>query len=170
MRIIMVILCVVLCGSCVQHSTTYLIPMGYKGQVTIFYNQEHGQEMKFEDGRRMLRIPPNGVLLTKFKDDKGITDHKYYFIDPKGNKKQLRAYSATDMKDDNLIAKNEVGVFFDGTTGRYGATVENLAYQWFVVADFKTLDSISTKEYEDAYKQRMKEAVGYDFMSAPLPK
>ena len=155
-------------GGCIQPGITFIIPEGYKGEVTIFYNQDKGQPEKYEGGRRLLVIPPTGVLLTRFQIEHGNSrNYDYYYISKDGKRKPLRIYSPDEMKNDTVMAKNNYGIFYNGTTGRYGALIENLPYEWFIVSNFKGLDKISSKESTEAYKKRMKEAVGYDFISSP---
>jgi hypothetical protein len=126
---------------------TYLIPEGFKGRVNIIFNQPKGVPAKYENGRRIYQVPIDGILLTQFKDEYGIIDHKYYYIDGRGNKKGLRIFNYEYNKDGTTkwIIKDghEVGVFFDGTTGAYGNG--NIKYQEFRVSDYFSLDSMESK-------------------------
>jgi len=153
-----------LLGSCVRHSTTFILPAGYKGEVTVFYNQEKGVAEKYENGGRLIRIPASGVLLTQFKDDEGNVKHSFFYEDASGKRTPVTRYSNEDVKNDSVRQKNATGIFYDGTKGRYGASVENLPYEWFIISDFTSLDSISSAESQQHYQTLLKQAVGYDFI------
>ena len=57
---------------CGQH---IVLPMKYRGNVFINYNQKDGQEKKYTfDNRPLISIPANGLLQTQFEED------PYYFI------------------------------------------------------------------------------------------
>ena len=60
---------------------TYLIPKGFTGRVNVIFNQKNGAAIKYENGRRIYEIPSNGILLTQIKDEYGIINHQYYYVD-----------------------------------------------------------------------------------------
>jgi len=57
---------------------TYLIPREFTGRVDVIFNRKDGSPPKYENGRRVYEIPSSGVLLTQFKDEYGLVDHRYY--------------------------------------------------------------------------------------------
>src|SRR5882672_5664979 len=103
---------------------TYWIPDGFKGKVNVIFNQSNGLAIRYENGRRVYDIPSNGILLTRFKDEYGTIDHKYYYVDKNGNKKPLKIFQYEYNKDGTtkwmINDSNKVGIFLDGTTGGYG--------------------------------------------------
>jgi hypothetical protein len=127
---------------------SYYIPEGFKGRVNIIFNQPKGMPPRYENGRRVYQVPTNGILLTQFKDEYGIVDHQYYYVDGKGNRKPLPIFSYEYNKDGTIkwVIKDqhEAGIFFDGTTGGYGN--ENIKYQEFRVSDYSSLDSMESKD------------------------
>ncbi len=42
-----------------------VLPENYKGYVVIIYNQENGDSAKYENGKRIYKIPLNGILKTQ---------------------------------------------------------------------------------------------------------
>jgi hypothetical protein len=65
---------------------TFLLPVGFEGNVRVVYGEECGIEPPFENGRRILQIPSNGLLIIKPEFVAGIIDHQYYFVDNIGNR------------------------------------------------------------------------------------
>lgn len=71
---------------------THLIPDGYRGPVVIVYDMPNGDSVEYENGRRILRIPPNGLLYTKFKRVEGFYDPGslvYYYVHADGSRTTL---------------------------------------------------------------------------------
>src|SRR5687767_10881838 len=65
----------------------HLIPKGYKGPVIIIFEDKQGEPVKYEDGKRVYKIPLDGVLRTQFKKQLGNIapgELKYYNYDAKG--------------------------------------------------------------------------------------
>lgn len=145
---------------------TYLISEGFKGKVNIIFNQEKGTAPKYEKGRRVYEIPINGVLLTQFKDEYGLVDHQFYYVDFAGKRTLLKILHDDIYKDSSSLANRyEIGIFYDGTTGVYGNSGDPKAlhYQEFIVSDFNSLDSFFKPENQNVFKATLKEAIGYDF-------
>jgi hypothetical protein len=124
---------------------SYLIPYKYVGKVNVIFNQKLGNPPLYENGRRLYKIPSNGILLTGFKDEEGFVDHKYYYVDTNGNKKPLKIFRYDYNKDGTvkwiINDSNEIGIFGDGTNGVYGNS--KYRYQEFKVSSFRFLDSIN---------------------------
>ena len=89
-----------------KESDMYLMPYGYKGQVTIFYNQTDGVPEKLDGERRIFEIPTTGVLYTQSSYKRKWDT--YYYVQPDGKLQQLMygspfsghamtAYSASDI-------------------------------------------------------------------------
>ena len=140
---------------------TIIMPIGFKGDVTIIFNQKNGSSTKYENGRRIYEIPSDGVLITKFTSDYGFTDFQYYYIDSLKNKVMLRKFSnAEESKLSNVI-----GIFGSGTMGTYGNSGDSnsIEYLEFSVSNYEYLNTISTKEYKNKFRQKIVEKVGHDF-------
>lgn len=70
---------------------TYLIPNNFEGQFRIIYGEKCGINPTVEDGRRVLQIPDNGILIIQPKFEAGTIDHEYFLVDKKGKRQKLDA-------------------------------------------------------------------------------
>lgn len=76
---------------------THLIPDGYTGYVYIVQSDTHGEPEQHEDGRRLYRIPSDGLLLTRFGSNDGIIDAQYFYVRADGSRQEITAdYVAGD--------------------------------------------------------------------------
>ena len=145
---------------------TYLLPEGFKGKVNIIFNQENGAAPKYSNRRRVYEIPISGILLTKFRDQYGLVDHKYYYVNSIGKRTELKVLHDDTYKDSAVAAnREEIGIFYDGTTGVYGNSDDqkSLKYQEFIVSNFNKLDVSFKLENQNSFKTRLKEALGHYF-------
>lgn len=71
---------------------TFLIPANFDGKVRIVYGEECGNKPPIENGRRVLQIPDNGLLVIQPKFEAGIIDHEYYFVDQNGKRTPIKQY------------------------------------------------------------------------------
>ena len=138
----------------------YLLPEGFKGRATVIFNQKEGASPKYENGKRVYEIPANGILLTQFKDEYGIVNHHYYYVDSNGKRTALPIYQYEYNKDGTTkwIVKNEneTGIFSDGTTGQYGEGT-SAPFQFFTVSSYNGLDTI---ESNDIFNHRINKLIG----------
>jgi hypothetical protein len=75
----------------------YLIPSTFEGPFRVVYGEPCGVDPVIENGRRVLVIPDNGLLIIQPKFKAGIIDNEYYLIDKSGNRKKLN--ELYDYKD-----------------------------------------------------------------------
>lgn len=68
---------------------TFLIPEGFTGVVYVIHDEQLGEEKEYEGWRRLYKIPPSGVLFTKFKPSEGIHNRKFHYISESGARKEL---------------------------------------------------------------------------------
>lgn len=87
-----------------------LVPNGYIGWIFIFYDQKNGEIEKYEDGRRLYKIPANGILKTKFKDNEGWMDNReirqVYYVDT--HQVKVRKIYVEYMEEDNKRFSTEM--------------------------------------------------------------
>jgi hypothetical protein len=145
---------------------TYLIPKGFRGRVSIIFNQKDGAPIRYENGRRIYEIPSNGILLTQFKDEYGIINHEYYYVDSFGSRYGLPIYQ-DEHKNDGTITPvvknmNEIGIFLDGTTGVYGNTddIRSVKWQEFIVTNYTSYNRL---EPLDSFENRVKKIINYEY-------
>jgi len=149
---------------------TYLIPYGFQGRVNVIFNQANGSPIRYEHGRRVYQIPPNGILLTQFTDGYGLIDHQYFYSNQDGNKKPLRTFHYEHNKDGTtkwiINDSSEVGIFLDGITGSYGN--DNVKFQEFIVANYSNLDSFFRTKYKGDFEKNIQQILKIDFVPDTL--
>lgn len=68
----------------------YLIPIGFKGRFRVIYGQECGISPLYEQGRRVLQIPDDGILIIKPTFKAGLIDNQYYLVNKSGRRQRAR--------------------------------------------------------------------------------
>ena len=71
---------------------TFLIPTNFEGSFKVIYGEECGLNPPIENGRIILQIPANGILIVQPEFEGGIIDHEYYFIDNDGKRTKIEQY------------------------------------------------------------------------------
>ena len=71
---------------------TYLIPENYSGKIKVVYGEDCGIEPSIENGRRILEIPENGILIIKPEFEGGIINHEYYFVNKNNERTKIERY------------------------------------------------------------------------------
>lgn len=95
---------------------TFLIPTNFEGSFKVIYGEECGIIPPTENGRKILRIPANGILIVQPEFESGIIDHEYYFIDEDGKRTKIEQYE--NYSDGT---KNIPGVRLGGSGSMGGA-------------------------------------------------
>ena len=77
-------------GSCTRPAKeTILIPDSFEGEFRIIYSEKCGLNPKLENGRRVLEIPQNGILIIQPELEAGIIDRQYYILDSDFNRTKI---------------------------------------------------------------------------------
>ncbi len=149
---------------------TYLIPYGFKGRVNIIFNQPTGKPPIYENGRRVYAIPNNGILLTQFRDEYGIIDHQYFYVNQDGSKNPLKIFHYEYNKDGTtkwiINDSAEIGIFLDGITGSYGN--DKAKFQEFIVSSYSNLDSFYKPNYRNYFEKTVQQVMNNDFLPDTL--
>lgn len=105
----------------------FLIPENYKGPIYIIYNQKNGTNKEYDNNKRIYRIPTNGILLTKFKDEYGTLNQEYYYISKDGKRTKLGILDIRDFNEEWSLEKNShepqrdsIAIFNPATVGVMG--------------------------------------------------
>ncbi len=145
---------------------TYLVPKDFIGRVNIIMNQKEGSEKKYEDGRRVYEIPTDGVLLTQFTINDGLTDRKYYSVDGAGKRTELEVFKFEHFKKDSAgyVVKNkeQVGIFLNGTSGQYGNPPNAVWWQEFMVCSSNNKDSLFTPQSKKEFEGKLTAKLGFE--------
>jgi hypothetical protein len=102
---------------------TFLIPSNFRGQITVYYEEPCGEEVTISQGRRIYRIPSNGVLILKNKFETGLVNQKYFFVTNDGKQTEIDKLYREEFNEEDSYQKNpkepsrsEVGVFLLGSS------------------------------------------------------
>jgi hypothetical protein len=66
-----------------KEAVTVIVPYEFSGQARVVYGEAGGIEPERKDGRMILNIPANGILVIKPFLGSGLTDVQYYRISNK---------------------------------------------------------------------------------------
>lgn len=140
---------------------TYLIPENYSGKIKVVYGEDCGINPSIENGRRILEIPNNGILIIQPEFEGGIIDHEYYFINE--NKERTRIERYENYSDGT---KHIPGIRLGGSGAVGGimpdgsfSTESTLAMRYSEFEVYKdTLDNYDFKE-EQKFESLMKDLV-----------
>jgi len=88
---------------------TFLIPQNFEGSFKVIYGEECGINPAIENGRRILKIPTNGILIIQPEFESGIIDHEYFFIDQEGKRTKIEQYENYSDGTKNIPGVRLVG-------------------------------------------------------------
>ena len=66
-----------------QKGSIYIIPDGYKGKLSIVYNQKDKPNLEEKDGYQVVKFPLNGIVKTSSHPRTGKQIDKYFFYTAK---------------------------------------------------------------------------------------
>jgi hypothetical protein len=95
---------------------TYLIPSDFEGEFRVVYGEECGINPPIDNGRRVLTIPDNGILIIQPEFEAGTINHEYYIVDKNGSRE--RARMLWDYNNERV--KNSTGVLLGGSGSMAG--------------------------------------------------
>ncbi len=124
----------------------YIIPSAIEKRFRVIYDEKCGVETKYENGRRILEIPDNGILIIKSKFESGWINHEYFLIDAKGNKVKVGNENFTQ---DKITYKPSVSV--TGTGVLSGSSLDkssDIHYSDFILNKDTTTAHNDFKETE----------------------
>ena len=121
----------------------YLIPEGYEGRVFIIYGSEKFGNVKYENGKRLYKIPPSGILKTSFEPNLGkskLFEFYSYDLDNDSNRNRLK-YSFSIK---NSTTKNTDSLIVSGMElGRY----KGFSFKMFHVRNISNTSEINKKPF-----------------------
>jgi len=95
---------------------TFLIPADYEGQFCVVYGEKCGANPTYENGRMVLNIPYNGIIIIQPKFETGIVNHEYYLVNKNGSRKKINA-----LMDYKQRTTESPGVLLGGSGSMAGA-------------------------------------------------
>jgi hypothetical protein len=146
---------------------TFLIPENYSGRVNIIFKKDCGIHLEKNTEGSIYRIPEDGILIINDEQRFGFIDHKYYLVNPKGNRTELTKMDVRDFneewtleKNPNEPSRNKLGIFHWGRTGSMGEMIDTngkvtnkddqYTYSEFYVSTYSDL----TKTFDFKYEQK----------------
>lgn len=78
---------ILLTGYWGKRADMYLMPDGFKGTATVFFNDPDGTPEKWDGKRRVFEIPASGILYTQSTYKKKWNN--YYYVQSEGRLRQL---------------------------------------------------------------------------------
>lgn len=151
--------------SCAQEAedTIRLIPEGYKGAVLIIFNQKDGIPKEYENGKRIYRIPENGVLKTQFEPNYGVQNHQFFYVDKEGDRTEIPFVMVQNNEVLSEVKDNEkVYAYFENTIGEgFGVNANNEEYsipaaRTFYIGDLKDIDKDYREQLNFTFKHHKK--------------
>ena len=131
------------CGSKKVTPEIFLIPSGYRGQVKVIFNEPCGQKEAYEGKKRLYIIPESGVLITQFKQELGIINQEFYYVDAKGNRTPIPEMEMADFNQDdstkhfpNEPPRDKLGMFFGFTGGSESTGEKKYEFYGIYVGSF----------------------------------
>jgi len=136
-----------------------LVASTYRGEIVIFYDETCGRDQVTENGRRIYNIPSNGVLITKFQENTGYLDRKFYLLDAAGVRTEILFFYRRKYEDEarewklfhngNIedFSRQTVGVFNSGGTPTYAISQKSLH---FTIADFKYFERVEQDQIAES--------------------
>lgn len=136
---------------------TFLIPQEFRGKVHVIFNKACGQQKGMAGNSRLYRIPSNGILLSKFKDEQGFINQKYFLVERSGKQTLIPQLDVRDYNEEWTTERNPkepsrdiLGIFHagrvssEGTYEFYVATYRQLRDSFGFQYD-KQFDSLESK-------------------------
>lgn len=90
----------------------FVLPHGFSGTVYIFYQQSSGAPLEYDRGKRIYRIPSNGILNTQFSFNAGWRNFGEFYYRQEGGDLLRLPYRPQAQKPgtNELIDPKEVRV------------------------------------------------------------
>lgn len=90
----------------------YLITEGFAGKIIVFFDQQDGQEIQYEDSARLYRIPVSGYLKSQFPKNGGcMSDNRilFFYEDSFGQRQPLDYF--LNLKKDDIPTDRDYVLF-----------------------------------------------------------
>ncbi|CAN5913634.1 hypothetical protein BH11BAC7_BH11BAC7_08770 [soil metagenome] len=130
-----------------KEAVTVIVPHDFSGQVRVVYGEKNGLIPEKNDGRTILNIPANGVLIIQPFLGSGMTDVQYYRVDEKGIPVKINTMKSGEDKN---VARP--AAFFEGTMsgeskdGNQTASLDYIYDAFFVLGNDSAKTSTFTEE------------------------
>jgi len=150
------------CAQKKADDTITLIPKGYTGPFVIILNQKNGEQKVYEDGKRLYKIPENGVLITKFEAEFGVQTNRYYYVDNSGIREEIKWLNIYDRTIDTTKTKENTFVFLEEHLGKGSGFDEKGIYNTSpmiscYIGEYNDLEKKANEQMKFIFKNQRKE-------------
>ena len=119
---------------------TFLVPIDFRGNIVLIYNEPSGQLIPKVNGRLIYKIPDNGIIICKNKYETGYVNREYSFVDSNFNiiskipelDALLFNEDYTFEKNKNEPPRNKTGLFT--LSSGHASTIKNEDYYFHMMA------------------------------------
>ena len=131
----------------------YLIPANFEGNFRVIYGEKCGINPPFENGRRVMKIPDNGILIVQPEFKAGTVDNEYFLVDKNGRRTKLNElydYSERLTKSPGVLmggSGNSMVPMPDGSSSSESPLT--IHYTYFTVYN---KDTVSLGEQENSFQ------------------
>jgi hypothetical protein len=94
----------------------FLVPNNYQGEILVLFDQSNGDSVEYLNGKRIYRIPQDGILFTQFPWNPGFKNHKFCYLTENSKTVIDEVKQAFMFKngsaDSNLVSVIDKGPYF----------------------------------------------------------
>jgi hypothetical protein len=124
---------------------TFLIPADHRGEIVVFYGEPCGEPPRYENGRRLYALSPEGILITQATKNDGYLNRKFYQVPDEGYREEIPQFRRQDFDTEKKewgtytwvankeLTKENVGVFWAYGTKTYLTSRNSISY---IVSDY----------------------------------
>jgi len=121
-----------------------MIPSSFRGRVYIIYDEPCGSYVTRDTGKRIYKIPPNGILICKDSSVVGYLNREFYFVDSTGS-----ITEAKEISRESEIIQNTLGIYNEKEDTIEPAGMKSFRCdEFYVVQGRKMVDSFNTDKYK----------------------
>jgi hypothetical protein len=73
-----------------------IVPKDFKGYIVIIYNQKTGFPSQYDNGKRIYKIPQEGIYKTQLTSHEGLRDFPEFYYEKIASESQLPSYAEFD--------------------------------------------------------------------------
>lgn len=140
---------------------TFLIPRNFRGYIVVVFNENCGQSLVYESGRRIYDFSKNNIVITSANETLGVIDRKFYLVDENGNRTNIPEFHWRSYEEEQKdwhwsssqieLSKYSVGVFWAYRNDRS-----------FIISDYHSLerqDKETKEETEKIFQNELESAL-----------
>ena len=144
--------------------TIRLIPEGYMGTVLIIFNQEDGTPKEYDNGKRIYRIPENGILKTQFEPNYGSQKNQFFYENDIGERKEITFVNVENDEYLKIARSDDTFAYLEYTLGKvekYDPNTRELLYtiqpaRTFYIGNLSDVDQDYQEQLDFTFKNHKK--------------